>query len=143
MARKKQSHVAYDAATYIDSKPSTSSISSSPTSSRDAIIDPSPLLTIQSALVLAFHPAGTTARRHGRGDSLPPPPPPPPPPPRAHTDRPLHEESSKRPGRSPVIRLPRGNAPFIHVSLIHQHRRVPAAQSTILPPRDGAAHKYT
>lgn len=41
---------------------STSSISSSPTSSRDAIIDPSPLLTIQSALVLAFQ---ATSRYHG------------------------------------------------------------------------------
>lgn len=40
-------------------------------------------------------------------------------------------------------RLPRGNAPFIHVSLIHRHaRRGPVAIYDPYP-RDGAAHKYT
>lgn len=42
-------------------------------------------------------------------------------------------------------RLPRGNAPFIHVSLIHRHAHDAGAPLAIYDPypRDGAAHKYT
>lgn len=145
--RKKRSHVTYDAATYIDSGSEPLRSRALPRASGDAIIDPSPLpspvINDSIRVVPGFHgrAAGTTARRHGRSVVAT----------RfllflllhlllfVHTDRPLHEESTKRPGRSPVIRLPRGNAPFIHVSLIHQHRRVPAAiyDPSPPPPRDG------
>lgn len=41
--------------------------------------------------------------------------------------------ASPGPGRSPGIRLPRGNIPFIHVNLIHQHRHVPGRNLRSFP----------